>query len=1343
MKLGDAGLWGRPQSVSLPCDSPGMSNSAPTPRLNRFFFDLQTSPPLDSSGLLESEDAARKAGALTMLELTEHRLVMVVGPPYSGKSTCIKQLAEQEGRPRLVSDVRDGNVDPQGWGEWRATGGPTTWFIDSLDESDAAPNRVLTLVRTLDAPRRSELSIFVSCRENEVPPTFLGELGNLLGSVVTEVRIAPPDLREARAICGVDETVFSSMLDAIHRNDLRELAEQPAALKWLASQGDSISNQSATKVWQGVIEGILEAAARRPGERLSPLLHRFRAAARLAFFLEFGDFDRVRTSGTNALAQHPSVDALFANNDHGEPGQRLLQPVYEVIRSGLVRPANGGLRIHHRHLREYLAAVQLQELDPLQVEELLGDGDGGLDQGRRRIAEALLDLAPDDRVRQWLASHLLPLQHQQTSTVDGHFTRVLDEVERSPWGLHAHEQVIKQLAALDGSELDRTVSRFARDAKDWSRLTEKQRVFLYSVAERVRTKTLIERAREELESKTDLRSKEDAFEYLTRVGEAPDLPRLARKVSVDKEPRLLAKVLVEALRTGAMSARDALEFGLKRDPFLFDIRALVEVEAGERLTAEEAFWCLETRTSNEHPDIVLDKALSLLGNSAVAEGWAARFIAATKKAKAEGRWQDHRRLFAALAENHELQRQVFALGLRDDRFEDLVRVGMSFTAADLPWLLGKLQQDSSPVLVSRIFHLAKVANDESSLRQLEATCPTQLKNLIEAVTQEQTEMEDFMRRHEKPREQMHLLLDILKTELPKERSATDLVHFLGWVVFGSWRPTNVEGSFDDLPPDMREVVLRRATQALADAEATAIEPGNSISGAILQEASVVDAVIQRNGVNSLAPAVARKWLPALLRSLEKDDSLKKCAEAFPRESADAFGIFIERDAREPDGHAFTATRAPPELWGAGLEQRATTLVEDATLPAIGRAHLLTALLEAVPGTSLELARNLLSRIDTGGELRTASIRVLLALAPNEGVAALRRDANERGRAAVLAQTRVFDSFGARQARLESWNLDDLVVLADVLLDVLPEGTFEEPRSGQAHYVTPEIDLIWTRNSVVSILARRDAPELRAKLNPVASKSPRLQRALQQRDAEGTAEAHVQMMRVVGTGPSAPPPPSGPETSPVQPPRRRSWSYERLLRLLASTEYRLARTTADLARVLVEVFEERINGDVVVDSALLYREDGNGRKPVTEPVLQAYLYRRLEDLMPGRIVDREAWQPFDRAADFQVRVQHDEGLVTVPIELKWSNHPEVRTAASEQLGKKYMMLADRKDGVLVVAWMGKPGGETELKAEVTANAQQFEGQNPSKRIHVAWLRVEPPPEAKPKPHEARTAKGGER
>lgn len=1301
-----------------------MSTTA-KPGFNRLFFDLQTDPPLDPSGLLESESAALRLGALKPLDLLRYRLAIVLGPPYSGKSTCLALLTEHpDCDGHLFSDVRGGTVDPQGWTEWRAVGGAKTWFIDSLDENEHAAARITTLVRGLSPKRRAELSILVSCRENELPSLFLDNLANLLSCNATEFRIAPPDLREAQAICGVDEAQFNETLSAIHRHNLREFAEQPKALKWLSRQAESLANQTPTKVWQGVIEEILEAVG-GPSEQLTPLSDRFRAAACLGFFLEFGDFDRVRTSGTAALAEVPTIDALFGRTERGL-GWNLVQSAAEVIRSGLFRPANGGFRIHHRHLREYLAAVQLRTLEPLQVEELLGDGNGGLDLGRRRVAEALLDQTEDDRVRQWLASHLLPLKDEQASTVSAHFSRVLEQADQSPWGLHANEQLIKQLAALDGAALERALSRFT---EAWPSLTEKQRIFLFSVSERIRSKTLVSRALELLDGTQEERCKEDAFDYLSRLGLTPELTVLANKLSIHREPRLLAKVLVHALRTDIMSARQALEFGVKRDPLIFDIRAMVEMEASERLKPEEALWCLETRSSTEHTDGVLEKAASLVANTVPSADWASRLLAAIKKTKAEHRWQDHERLFTIVTGNHELQRQIFVLGLRDSTFDDLPRVAMGLGQPDLPLLLDQLEQNQTPLLVSRIFHLARSVNNEPALRKLEETCPAQLTNLREALAQEETEIAVIKRRYERPREQSLRLLDLLDKELLRQRTATELVHFLGWVVFGSWRPNNVEGTFDDLPLEMRERVLGVAARALVEAQPTPIAPGNSIPGSILFEASVADALITRKGVSSLNPEVIRKWLPALLRSLEKDDSLQRCAEALPRETADAFAVFVERDVREPDGYAFTASRAPPILWGAGLEQRATNLVEDENLPAIGRAHLLTALLEAVPRTSSDLARKLLSRADIDDDLRVASIRVLLALVPNVGVAELGRDAKERGRDAVLAQARAFDTFGARQARMESWNIDDLIVLADVLLDALPEGTFEQPSFGQVYYVTPEIDLIATRDSVVSILVRRDAPELRAKLNPVASKSPRLQRALQQRDAEGTAEAHVQMMMVVGTEPPVPPLSSARESD--LPHRRRSWSYEQLLRLLASNEYRFTRTTADLARVLVEVFERRINQDVIVDSALLYREDGSRKKPVTEPVLQAYLYRRLEDLLPGRIIDREAWQLFDRAADFQVRVKHDEGLVTVPIELKWSNHPDVRTAASEQLGKKYMMLADRNDGVLVVAWMGKPGREAELRAEVTANAQQFEGQNPGKRIHLAWLRVEPPPQPEPK------------
>jgi hypothetical protein len=680
-----------------------------------------------------------------------------------------------------------------------------------------------------------------------------------------------------------------------------------------------------------------------------------------------------------------------------------------------------------------------------------------------------------------------------------------------------------------------------------------------------------------------------------------------------------------------------------------------------------------------------------------------------------------------VSRNVALRRALYTSEVAGADTNDLFRVSFSLGTEDVPWMFDLLPlKEKAQTVIRDIYSIASRTKDANTIATLRSSHPDQVKLIEESrarFEQEDKERLERLQPRQRDRPEQLKLESVLRDVLDYGHPPQTLIHRLGWIVFGDWRPNNVTGEFAELQQELQEEVLTSAQAALVAAEPTPIPPGSTISGHILFEASVAEAVIKRFGARSLGAEAVRKWLPALLRALEKVGSITECSEVFPEETIDAFSWFIVRDAEEPDGHPFSVSRAPPALWPSGLARRAVEVANCSVVPSIGRANLLKGLLDVTPTSALDVARMWASSPQVLDQARsTATIGVLLALAPREGLALLRRDLEMRSQQALLDQASAFDSYRGNGVRLQAWGESELGELAEMLFTWFSEETHQEAPYGEAYYVTSQHQLVDARNALIRVLRERSSPEARRVLETIANRSPRLRRLLDQEDQEKKAKAlGTELALASGSPPPVVPDPPVGNGLPHRYPESRRVSLRELLRMLNSGEYRLARTSADLLKVLVEVFA-RINDDIPEDSALLYH-DG---KHVIEDVLQAYLARRLQDLMPGRIIDREVWQPFNKRADFLVRVRVNGNEIGVPIELKWSNNPETATAARDQLGKKYLLPTNRADGLLVVAWMGKPTRESDLRAAIEVNMQDFQTNYPGKHIALSWLVVLQPP-----------------
>ena len=140
-----------------------------------------------------------------------------------------------------------------------------------------------------------------------------------------------------------------------------------------------------------------------------------------------------------------------------------------------------------------------------------------------------------------------------------------------------------------------------------------------------------------------------------------------------------------------------------------------------------------------------------------------------------------------------------------------------------------------------------------------------------------------------------------------------------------------------------------------------------------------------------------------------------------------------------------------------------------------------------------------------------------------------------------------------------------------------------------------------------------------------------------------------------------------------------------------------------------------------------------RRHLAEDALQAYVRRRLEDLLPFRIpgvqikIHREPQVKYQRRFDLEVVAPTIERqLASVVIEIKWSDNPETLSGMEKQLVTKYLLGHQLDRGIYLVGWCGecnmpgKDGKDIEkLRAHLASCAKAA-----AANTQLANLKVEP-------------------
>ncbi|MFZ5441378.1 MAG: hypothetical protein ACOZQL_15325 [Myxococcota bacterium] len=434
------------------------------------------------------------------------------------------------------------SILPLNWDSFRNSDSRAVWCIDSLDEASQgsrAPLAIAQALRNLSQAERSRIGLMVTCRENELPPQFTEQIEQLLVEKCRRLRIAAPGRNVAEAICSGPERL-DRVLAIIQRSELQDLAEHPAALKWLAHR-DGLEVETRAGVWQGVIGELLEQPFQGETPAISRHEDRFLAAARIAFMLEFGDFEEIRLAGPSSSGANPSLESLFQPSE-----DRELTAAREAVRSGLFQQLGGNIRIRNRHLREWLTSWQLSQLaDPVrweQIREMLG-GDDPSDARGNSLSHLLLEVLARENQEASNPDLVAWLQTRQARHVENLLSNLFGAAANSPASI-ASPELVKRIARLAPRSVFDIALR--SHTANWVALSATSKDLAFWIAEALGSQSLVEVAKKSLNDPTEAEAvRVAALRYLATLKEPLDLLAMAKATRSHPTPnaRLLSNIL--------------------------------------------------------------------------------------------------------------------------------------------------------------------------------------------------------------------------------------------------------------------------------------------------------------------------------------------------------------------------------------------------------------------------------------------------------------------------------------------------------------------------------------------------------------------------------------------------------------------------------------------------------------------------------------------------------------------------------------------------------------------------------------------------------------------------------
>jgi hypothetical protein len=1277
----------------------------------RIFLEGEQRPFSDPDGFIRPIE-----GTVPVRDLLASSATLVIAPPWTGKTFVSKQikdvlsrsgrLCERTSFESAEAPGRNGRLLPSWWPSWQEGASPAWWLVDALDEDDRREDRrareIVDLVGDLPPEARSRLHLILFCRLSEIP-LWCDDVPDL-----RRFRLAGADRETAKILVGSER--FDRVCELIRRNGLQSLASLPIVLEYLRDKGVD-TELTEESVWRGVLKDLLHDQRSGPWRS-----ERFEAAQRLAVLSTF--------CGEKALLDLSALETLFLS---GAPPQTdLRRAAGEVLkRSAAFEPAESGFRFAQDHVRQWLAALALQEMPFSRVKPLLTLDSGEPDLRHKGLMSFLGRISRYAGVRDWVLEIALRELDQ------------LQEIARlAPRGLR-----LRQAQRLGGFKLAGMGAEIARRLS--LELSPAEQELLLDLALMLDASEAVAPATQILQDHRQNESvRELAASLLAALGAAEHLMPLvpwveARQEDLGKDALSILEMAFYQLELWSYekAAERALsEHSLRRD--------WLQCRLADDLTLDRARWLLGhslPKVGRPLPHL-LTRALEKVCEQSIPEKTDAELLSPFL---GHADWQEREQILQFLKRSPDARRKLFQKGLASDPHcqDEATWIWRDvLDGEDAEWLLDlfRAQREPPPWLLRRLHSVARLQGVPQALRRcIRQTLRDADAEALKAFDEDQksfvarTQNLHLKRQEKRAGTPIYQLEPLVRKTLDSEK--IELRHkmlHLSWYCFESpsYRPSNLSGRWDDLLADMRGEVIAVCREALAQCPSTEIPASSSYSRWTSWEAACFDRLTNEDDNFVLTPEMVWKWLPALLRTWVPgsgyEPTLRRCFEVDRQLTEDLFAGAVHR-AVLAEKSPYVLQNLPPHLWSERFSGLLEAIVADPNVSAERRIDLLARIGDVFPRRALPIAQVWAQAPDAS--LREAGIDMLLMLAPEEGWERLKTLADRENAKEVVRRMRSLHHYGP-SAAFGSWPVAQLVELVELLLSCfVPE---EDPQWGeeQEDPDDEDDDLRSVRDHIPQLLYRRDREGDGTALETLAARHRHIREWLDDVKAQQAAESVI-----AGLGRGAR------SSSPG-----RFVPLEDMIRLLLDVRFRLLRTADDLLNVVLEEIRQ-IQDHARQHLSMLYHpqplKKREERKRLHEDALQAYIACRLADRLPHVLgerglkvepisIDRETLSARNTRNDLKIQASSiAKGHLAVIIEIKWSDHRDVSTSLVHQLGEDYLLNNGHTHGLYLVGWCGEPGNREGMQRALEEQARLFIQDHPTLRIDpvvvdLSWKRPDP-------------------
>jgi hypothetical protein len=1248
---------------------------------------------------------------------------------------------------------------PPWWPDWQESDARAAWIIDALDEGERRAQgglcpSLLELLAHLSPEQRWRLRLVIFARENdlrEVAPDFESRLEEIFGRGFFVARLLPLDAENARDLVRAED--WDRILSLIESNSLQAVAGYPAALQFLARQPRAAL--SVEDVWRGVLQQLLTEPHYHSRPFRTEPERRFDSSARMAAVLTLTGQEEIATSGV----LHTTISQLFPVPE--PPYQAATYTAAnEALRSAMFQPTAEAYRFRHKNVREWMAAFGLAGLPLGKLRPVLSAtppspaAPPSIRPELNDLARMLAKVHDVPEVRTWIQETLQAMPSDLFAPSLHEVRSLLDRLEQlAEHG--AHPEWLDDPASLERllvPDLDHELaSRLADGAKHPA-----ARIILVRIA------AVLDLARALATAATivpDLSQDEvlrswcaSALARCNRIDLLRALvPFVESAQPVTAEGCAILSTLIAALVTqGLWTAAQAFRT-LPRavDPRVIDATTTLPHVLKEHLTiaaAEEIVSGLGATEIEPRAEVYAAAVEKLAAVRPVDPVRLRRLFPFALSVMVHQ--FVHRHLVNLLADafrESEIGRRELFLAAVAAQKADPERRHLWFWTRhllrpeDLGWLEDRLLPISNdlPEIWSIAFHLASGSDDDAVKQRVLVAVE---RNAPGVITGHEAALED---QRERERQEQERQAQEESSERPIEEIDRQLLALpglgaqqrlwqLSWVNFSEddTRPTNLVGSWAEVPAPLQRQVLDACAAALDSVAPTPIPPGSSYPRTLQYEAQAFVALRRLEpDCFELTAARIERWLPAVLRTFHPQSNalLADCLHLHRQPTERVLLAAVARELSEGDAYSVLLQDLPVALWTDNVTRWVAARVEGAR-PAIFRPRLLELLAARQPEEGLRVARAVLeksfliqllpagadgSRQVQGDALGIQALDILLALDPQAVWPRFEQGAALAGNH-FLEFLRGF-GYNAREGlrvNWPAWPPDRLVRLTRALFAAYPPEL--DPAEEGPGLVLPQHEFRLLRWQILEHLARSPGAEAATAAEEVKGIHPQAREYVESLQASRAADDLL-------TAPSQ----SGQGITVVE-----------ARRLLDDRFFRLIRSADDLLEVTLEELRE-LEKDVGYDHAMLYcpAASGAAERHRREEALQAYVLRRLQDRLPGKVLDRETEVRLRNRLDIRViaPVVDTREMAKVVIEVKWSDnsdaHRGISTALTEQLGRIYLLEEGLHHGVFLVGWTGKlgswrrgagprPRGPAALAEALSRQAEEFRREHPT--IHIRPL-----------------------